>query len=286
MAVMDEFRKEREALRHGTLRQKFQYFMDYYKWPVIGGTAALCCAGSLIYHFFAYQETAFYAALLNSAQLQPSESYAAAFMEYAGLPSSKGKALFDSSFSITFDSSSPEAADEVYYSSREKLNLMITVGELDAIVSNDELFGHLANSGIFRDLRTCLTPEQQESYAPYFYYVDKPLMEQIMLAESNMNDFFQPALPDPFCPERMEEPVPVGIRVEADEKLAESFYVRGEGIVVAGIVTNAPHPDIAAKYLEYLMLFTETSAHIHTLYSIQNTLPALRSGAFGSSPSM
>lgn len=256
MAVMDEFRKEREALKHGTFRQKFQYFMDYYKWRAIGIIAALCFAGSLIYHFFAYQETAFYVAVLNSAQLPPSESYAASFMEYAGLPSSKGKALFDSSFSITFNPSSPEAGDEVYYSSREKLNLMIAVGELDAIVSNDELFGHLANSGIFCDVRPYLTPKQQEAYAPYFYYVDKPLMEQIRLAERNMDDFFQPQIPDPFCPDLMEDPIPVGIRVEADERLAQSFYVRGKGMVVAGIVSNAPHPDIAAKYLEYLMLFT------------------------------
>lgn len=256
MAVMDEFREEREALKRGTLRQKFQYFMDYYKCHVLGGAAALCFVCSLIYHFFAYRETLFYAALLNSAQLQPAESYASDFAEYAGLSPAKGKVLFDSSFSITFDPSAPEAADEVYYSSREKLNLMIAVGDLDAVISNDELFGHLANSGLFCDLRTCLTTEQQKAYAPYFYYVDKPVMEQIILAERNMDDFLQPQSPDPFRPELMEEPIPVGIRVESDEKLAQTFFVRGEGIVVAGIVTNAPHPDAAAKYLEYLMLFT------------------------------
>ncbi len=37
MAVMDEFREEREALKHGTPKEKFNYFMDYYKWYVIIG---------------------------------------------------------------------------------------------------------------------------------------------------------------------------------------------------------------------------------------------------------
>ena len=35
MAVMVEFKEEREALKHGTPKQKFTYFMDYYKWYVI-----------------------------------------------------------------------------------------------------------------------------------------------------------------------------------------------------------------------------------------------------------
>ena len=35
MAVMDEFKEEREALKNGTPRQKLAYFWYYYKWHVI-----------------------------------------------------------------------------------------------------------------------------------------------------------------------------------------------------------------------------------------------------------
>ena len=35
MAVMDEFKEEREALKNGTPRQKLTYFWYYYKWHVI-----------------------------------------------------------------------------------------------------------------------------------------------------------------------------------------------------------------------------------------------------------
>ena len=34
MAVMDEFKEEREALKRGTPKQKLAYFWYYYKWHV------------------------------------------------------------------------------------------------------------------------------------------------------------------------------------------------------------------------------------------------------------
>ena len=49
MPVMDEFKEEREALKHGTPKQKFAYFLDYYKWHVIVALAVIGFAGSLIY---------------------------------------------------------------------------------------------------------------------------------------------------------------------------------------------------------------------------------------------
>lgn len=253
MPVMDEFKEEREALKHGTPKQKLQYFWDYYRWHVIATIIVVVCAGSLIYHFATYKEDAFLAAILNSTELEPAEDYASKFMDYAGLDPAGCKVSFDPSISITFDVSSPTALAEVYYNSREKLNMLMTAGELDVIVSNDELFEHFANAGTFCDLRTYLSQEQLAAYAPYLYYVDKPLMEQISMAERNLDDTFHPEIPDPAKPELMEEPIPVGIHVEDNEELTQSFYIRGEGPVVLGIISNAPHPDVTVKYIEYLM---------------------------------
>ena len=41
MPVMDEFREERETIKNGTFKQKWQYFCDYYKWHVIIGAFVL-----------------------------------------------------------------------------------------------------------------------------------------------------------------------------------------------------------------------------------------------------
>ena len=253
MPVMDEFREERKALKNGTFKEKFQYFMDYYKWPALAGIIVICCAVSLIHHYTTYREPTFSVVLLNSTVMESSEDYASAFMDYAGLNPASQQISFDTSLFITFDVSGPELNAELYSSSLEKLNLMIAIGELDVMVSNDELFSHFANSGVFDDLRLYLLPEQIEAYAPYLYYVDEPLVEQISAAELNMDNGFQPEIPDPTKPELMQKPVPVGIYVEKNEELAQSFYIRGDGPVVMGIASNAQHPAVAAKYAEYLM---------------------------------
>ena len=49
MAVMDEFREEREALKNADAKTKWQYFLDYYKWYVIGGAAVLAFVISMIH---------------------------------------------------------------------------------------------------------------------------------------------------------------------------------------------------------------------------------------------
>ena len=66
MPVMDEFKEEREALKHGTLKQKWQYFLDYYKWFVIVGVLILIFAGSFLYQLITRKERAIFAALVNA----------------------------------------------------------------------------------------------------------------------------------------------------------------------------------------------------------------------------
>ena len=65
MPVMDEFKEERAALRNGTPKEKFQYFLDYYKWYVIVGILVLVSAGSIIYQMVTQKERAIFVALLN-----------------------------------------------------------------------------------------------------------------------------------------------------------------------------------------------------------------------------
>lgn len=51
MAVMDEFKEEREALKRGTPKQKLAYFWYYYKWHVIISVIIIGMLVSFIYQF-------------------------------------------------------------------------------------------------------------------------------------------------------------------------------------------------------------------------------------------
>ena len=75
MPLMDEFREEREALKHGTWKEKLSYFFDYYKWHVVVTIAAIIFIVSITYQIVTRKDTAFYAAMVNAIEQNSAEEY-------------------------------------------------------------------------------------------------------------------------------------------------------------------------------------------------------------------
>lgn len=134
MPVMDEFKEEREAMKHGTPKQKLTYFWDYYKWPVIIGIIAVIVLASMIYEMATRKETAFYALMLNATErnyMGDTSGNTAAFAEYAGIDEEKYEIMYDTSIQI-----GTENSDD--YDSSQKLLVYIAAAELDVMVSDSD----------------------------------------------------------------------------------------------------------------------------------------------------
>ena len=69
MAVMDEFKEEREALKNGTPRQKLAYFWYYYKWHVIIALVVIIMIVSFVKQLTDRKDPSFYAVMLNASLL-------------------------------------------------------------------------------------------------------------------------------------------------------------------------------------------------------------------------
>ena len=69
MAVMDEFKEEREALKNGTPKQKLAYFWYYYKWHVIIALVVIIMIVSFVKQLTDRKDPAFYAVMLNASLL-------------------------------------------------------------------------------------------------------------------------------------------------------------------------------------------------------------------------
>lgn len=247
MAVMDEFREEREALKHGTPKEKLLYFWCYYKWYVIGIIAVIAFAGSLIYEITSQKEEMFYAAVLNSLELDGAAAHQQNFADYAEIDTNKYSVSFDSTMHISFTT-----MDETSMTSTEKLMVYIAAAQLDVIIAGENIFEHYADGDTFYDLRDILSEEQLNKYEPYFYYVDRPLVEQIAEAEKNLDNTFDPEIPDPTKPELMEDPIPVGIFVDSCEGLAAGYYNTEQDRAVLGVLQNVPHLENTLKYIDFL----------------------------------
>ena len=229
MAVMDEFKEEREALKNGTPRQKLAYFWYYYKWHVIIALVVIIMIVSFIKQLTDRKDPAFYAVMLNASLLDQMTSeqpdFVTDFAEKEGIDLNTSDITFDTSIRIVEDS-----MDETSITSSQKY----------------------ANSSMFHDLRDILTDEQIQALEPYFYYVDREVVLAIEAANDDMNTDYTPDYPDPLHPEDMQDPVPVGICLTDCKDLTDTYYFRGDGIVM-GIYANAEHVQTAVDLAEYLL---------------------------------
>ena len=254
MALMDEFKKEREELRNGTFKDKLNYFWYYYKWYVIGILCALIVIVTLVYQIATEKEDAFKAVMLNANLLTEDGSYAEDFAEYADIDLNENIVFFDASLYITDDIMDADA-----YASIQKLTAYTMSEDVDIMVTDAHSFRKYAHNELFYDLRTILSEEQLEKYEPYFYYVDQKTIEELNAYYENSDgsdETTEITYPDPTKPEEMETPIPVGIYLHNSEKLQENFYFtqveeNGEHVVV-GIYIFTEHPETALQFLDFV----------------------------------
>lgn len=127
MAVMDEFKEQREAMKHGTPKEKLSYFWYYYKWHVIVTAAVLVMIVSFVAEQVNKKDPALYAIFLNSwANSELSESYVDGFEEQQNIDTSKYEVSVDTSMFI-----SQNATDESTYASVQKLMVFIAAQQVD-----------------------------------------------------------------------------------------------------------------------------------------------------------
>lgn len=246
MAVMDEFREEREALKNGTFMQKLSYFIYYYKWHVIITVLSVILAVTMIVQIATRKATALYVCMLNTSS-QDSERYEADFAEFAGIDPGTYNVIFDISMSIT-----PDMMDQETVTSSERLMVYIAASELDVMVTDEASIQEYTNSQYFFDLREFLTPEQVERYEPYFYYVDLKVVSERQAAIDNFDQSYVPSYPDPRKPEEMEQPVPVGIYLDENEALKSNFYFLSDDVVLC-VFQSTTRPETALKFVDFLM---------------------------------
>ena len=250
MAVMDEFKEEREALKHGTPKEKFTYFMDYYKWHVIIAVTVVIAAIFTIRGILNRKETALSICLLNTIELDAS-GYNEEFAKTIGLDTDKYELFFDAETWIDLD-----ALDETTFANSQKMMARLAAGELDVMITDTDSITNYSYQDDFFTMEDLLTPEQYQKYQPYFYYIDRKTYEEWheyisdpdnLLYDADSYDF-----PDPRKPEEMASPVAVGIFLDDCPSLRECYHFKSDDVVFS-VFANSSHTETALQYLEYLM---------------------------------
>lgn len=251
MAAMDEFRKEREAIKNGSLKQKLSYFWDYYKWYVIIPLIIIIMVGNTIYHKLTDPETILNGVLLNCYNLEeqaPTTELLETFYEKQEIDTSEYKVDLNTSLSYSTD----ENAASTNYSSIQVLMAWTGAGTLDFISGNLDAMVDLSYRGYFTDLTEFLTEEQIAQYEPYFLYMDQAVVEKRNEAFDKGEEADSIPTPDATQPETMEKPIPVLIDMSQSEKLT-TVYGDSANALTFGVAANAPNQEMTLAFINYLM---------------------------------
>lgn len=261
MPVMDEFKEEREALKNASFKEKWQYFLDYYKWYVIGGGLTLLLVCIFIRDVVTAKDYALYGTFINAYAFENEDGSVKgqALMDEMAtrleVDTDKYTVGIDSSLSIGGSSSmdvTGMTASEVSYQSEQKLMVYIAAGDLDFIAADSTTFLKYATNETFFDLREILTPEQQEKYEPYYYYVDMDEVAKANEAATNLTaDSYVAREYDPLDPSTCIDPVPIAVCINNSPKVMDAYYFREE-IVPMGIVVNSSHVEETLMFVDYL----------------------------------
>lgn len=240
MPLMDEFKEERAEIKNRSLKEKLSYFWDYYKWHVIGGAIGIFAIVALIHTIVTQKDTAFYVAMLNIGQSLTSDDYRKDFETLTGIDTKKEIIYFDiMPLNLNY-------MDDATVSTSQKIMVYVSAGDLDVLIADKSATDHYCYIGTAMDLRDFLTADEIKKYEPYFYYMDRS-----KIIESNGDVPAAPSYPeDPSSPEGMEDPIPVGIRIDGCKKFSESYFLPGATYLT--ITPNGKHSDLVRTLLDYI----------------------------------
>ena len=259
MAVMDEFKEERERMKTQPFKVRFAHFGDYHKYHVLAAAFALFMIGEFIYSKITATETVFMTAFIDCyTDINTSEEYENKLMNIMGIDPKEEDIILD-----TYSISSTQQTGDT--SAFDKLSVHMAAHELDVFMAPEDMFRRYSNDELFYDLREILTADQLEKYQDDFYYIDYALIEsgyyeEILFSENGTPLAFTDSL-DHSNPKTMEKPIPVGIYLTGNKEFQDyyKFYTSEDQEVVFGVACYCDEQ--AINYgLQFLDIVTAETA--------------------------
>ena len=247
MPVMDEFREARESIKQKSFKEKFQYFLDYYKWYVIGGTVLTVCIISLICSVLNHKECAFYGAFVNAYQTPDYETFREDFAVRAGIDLGENDIFFDTDLYIS-DSSN----DQTTVNATQRLLVYVAAGDVNVMAGGSAIMNQYAYNEFFQDLRQVLPENLQKQLAPYYYYVDASLVAEKNARQDSGEIGVTLNYPtDPTVPDSMADPVPVGLYIQDCPRIKEAFVFQDKKVILS-IVVNESSTDAVLEFIRFI----------------------------------
>lgn len=244
MAVMDEFKEEREAIKKAPLGKRVEYFFDYYKWHTIIIIVSVIAICAFIYEVSTNKDTGFEVAIINAyTDDVDASSMIEEFLPYLDIDTSKEEMIIDDTYYLDYINQDTNHATFL-----QKLITLVSTKVIDVMAADEVTYARLAYINMFMDLEECMSEEFLEEYADQIVYIDQVMLDKMEESSDDMTeeDYIIGDASD------MEEPVAVGIYVDENSKLYEYYSFMDEPVVI-GVVGNTTHLESAIAFVEYAL---------------------------------
>ena len=263
MSILREEEKARwKEIKDKPFKYKFDYFMDYYKWHVIGAIVAILVIVAVIRTIVSYRDYALCVIMVNTEAITTDElaiDWASDLEELLNVDTGKEQVYIDSSIMIG-NGTNPN----IEYAAMQKLTAYLTSATIDVFIADSYVFEQYCQNRNLYDLRDIFTEEELESMSDIIYYTDAATYSDYDDV-TNLDVAADQAkyVIDHHDPASMKDPVPMGLFVTDTSRLGsteaystlENFddYQGYPSEAIIGITRNTTHFDSAVAAMKYFL---------------------------------
>ena len=237
-SVNDEIKNEaKKVWMTKTGKERYKYFVYYYKVHFIVAAVALCMLVSII-HFFATRKESILEVLVVNGQVNADVDYDGLIDGYASTltyDQKKEELIIDPNYQIN-----PEGTDQYSQANIQKVFVNVAVGELDVLLCDEDFMRFTRAQDCAADLTGILPKDMLDKYEDKLVWYDYPFEE--VGVEGFEEDYRQEY-------EGRYEAVCIDITDFAKVKEYDIFAGRNG---YAFIISNTANIDRAVGFLEYL----------------------------------
>ena len=247
MTIKDARKQQRKSIKNRSLKERFSYFWEYFGMKTIAGIVAIVIVIAFIVTMVTKKEYAFTAVFFGGHAQPNATHYVKQYANSSGIDLSK----YDVSVTCYPDIRMDQQVTQEIHDQMQTFASMVSTNSVECFAGHQDLFLYYAYMGYATDLRTVLTEQALAELGPYLHYIDNSLIEKQEQANGGLTDaYFQRQ--DSTCPELMDDPIPVGISLEAaNAAFLENYHFCEDAVI--GICVTSSHPKNALAFLKYCM---------------------------------
>ncbi len=210
--------KKNEYFQKMSKKEKAAYIWDYYHWAILGTAVLIIILASVVHDVTKFRkETAVEITMVGAdSGAVENSTYFDAYLTENGYDPKLTEVTVNDALSTSAGSSVLQVLDA-----------QVMTGDIDILISTQDVFETMSKGGVYEDLSTLLPADLLEKYKA-----------DLISTES----------------EDQKKTIISGIRISGDTGIGRQNFFTGDA--VAGIPVNAGHQEDAVKMLTYMLEHT------------------------------